>query len=101
MTNIKQVTVAGGGVLGSQIAYQTAFKGKKVTVYDINDDAVAAAEKRVNALRDSYKRDIQATDEQFDAGLKNLTFTSDLKTAVADADLVIDCLLYTSDAADE
>ncbi|PXY86789.1 3-hydroxyacyl-CoA dehydrogenase [Bifidobacterium asteroides] len=92
MTNIKQVTVAGGGVLGSQIAYQTAFKGKKVTVYDINDDAVAAAEKRVNALRDSYKRDIQATDEQFDAGLKNLTFTSDLKTAVADADLVIEAI---------
>ena len=28
MTDIEQVTVAGGGVLGSQIAYQCAFKGK-------------------------------------------------------------------------
>ena len=31
---IKQVTLAGGGVLGSQIAMQTAFFGFKVTVFD-------------------------------------------------------------------
>lgn len=29
---IRNVTVAGGGVLGSQIAFQTAFKGFDVTV---------------------------------------------------------------------
>ncbi len=31
---IKKVLVAGGGTLGSQIAWQTAFKGFDVTVYD-------------------------------------------------------------------
>ena len=35
--NFKNVTVAGSGVLGYQIAFQTAFHGFKVSVYDIND----------------------------------------------------------------
>lgn len=30
--NIKNVTVAGGGVLGSQIAFQSAYCGFNVTV---------------------------------------------------------------------
>ncbi|MBH9979916.1 MULTISPECIES: 3-hydroxyacyl-CoA dehydrogenase [Bifidobacterium] len=92
MTEIEQVTVAGGGVLGSQIAYQCAFKGKNVTVYDIGDDAVAAARERVKALRAAYKRDIKATDEQFDAGLGRMSFTTDLSEAVKSADLVIEAI---------
>ncbi|MBH9971291.1 3-hydroxyacyl-CoA dehydrogenase [Bifidobacterium sp. W8109] len=92
MTEIEQVTVAGGGVLGSQIAYQCAFKGKNVTVYDIGDDAVAAARERVKALRAAYKRDIKATDEQFDAGLGRMSFTTDLSEAVKNADLVIEAI---------
>lgn len=39
--NFKNVTVAGSGVLGYQIAFQTAFHGFKVSVYDINDDVLA------------------------------------------------------------
>ena len=92
MTDIEQVTVAGGGVLGSQIAYQCAFKGKNVTVYDIGDEAVAAAKERVEALRTAYKRDIQATDEQFDAGLGRMSFTADLGEAAKNADLVIEAI---------
>ena len=34
--NYKNITVAGSGVLGYQIAFQTAFHGFQVTVYDIN-----------------------------------------------------------------
>ncbi|WP_390134224.1 3-hydroxyacyl-CoA dehydrogenase [Bifidobacterium apicola] len=92
MTDIEQVTVAGGGVLGSQIAYQCAFKGKNVTVYDIGNEAVAAAKERVEALRTAYKRDIQATDEQFDAGLGRMSFTTDLGEAAKNADLVIEAI---------
>lgn len=92
MTSINKVMVAGGGVLGSQIAFQSAFKGKTVTVYDINDDAIAAAEKRIKALRNSYKHDIKATDEEFDAGLQRLSFTTDMATAVKEAELVIEAV---------
>jgi 3-hydroxyacyl-CoA dehydrogenase len=35
---ITKVTIAGSGVLGSQIAFQTAFHGYAVMVYDISDD---------------------------------------------------------------
>lgn len=38
--HFKNVTVAGSGVLGYQIAFQTAFHGFKVTVYDINDEGL-------------------------------------------------------------
>ncbi|CDO02917.1 3-hydroxybutyryl-CoA dehydrogenase [Oceanobacillus picturae] len=41
--NFSTITIAGSGVLGSQIAYQTAFKGFDVTVYDINDEALEKA----------------------------------------------------------
>ncbi|AKV55718.1 3-hydroxybutyryl-CoA dehydrogenase [Bifidobacterium actinocoloniiforme DSM 22766] len=90
--SLEHVTVTGGGVLGSQIAYQSAFKGKAVIIYDINDEAIAQVKKRVNGLRDSYKNDIKATDGQFDAGLGRLSFTTDLASAVADADLVIEAV---------
>ena len=85
----QNVTIAGTGVLGSQIAYQTALNGFKVTAYDLDVDA---AKQRVLALKDSYKQDLDLTDEDFQAGLNNLTFTTDLKAAVEDADYVIEAL---------
>ncbi|BDR53825.1 3-hydroxybutyryl-CoA dehydrogenase [Bombiscardovia nodaiensis] len=93
MKSLATVTVAGGGVLGSQIAYQSAFKGKSVTIYDISNEALKQAKQRVNALRDSYKRDLQASDEQFDAGLERLSYTTDLASALADVDLVIEAIV--------
>ena len=50
MMKYTNITVAGSGVLGSQIAYQTAFKGFNVSVYDINDEALARAKERFEAL---------------------------------------------------
>lgn len=38
--NFQNITVAGSGVLGYQIAFQTAFHGFNVTVYDINDEVL-------------------------------------------------------------
>ncbi|MBD7895564.1 3-hydroxyacyl-CoA dehydrogenase [Limosilactobacillus sp. Sa3CUN2] len=85
----QNVTVAGTGVLGSQIAYQTALNGFNVTAYDLNPDA---AQKRVNALKESYQKDLVLSEEEFNAGLDRLTFTNDLSEAVKDADYVIEAL---------
>ncbi len=85
----QNITIAGTGVLGSQIAYQTALNGFKVTAYDLDVDA---AKQRVLALKDSYKRDLDLTDEDFQAGLNNLTFTTNQEEAVQDADYVIEAL---------
>ncbi|MFT8908778.1 MAG: 3-hydroxyacyl-CoA dehydrogenase [Lentilactobacillus diolivorans] len=89
---IKKVTVAGSGVLGSQIAFQTAFKGFPVTIYDINQAALEKAKDRVKSLRHAYRRDIAASDAKFDEGISRIAFTFDLAKAVSDADLVIEAI---------
>ncbi len=75
------------GKHGSQIAYQIALNGFNVTVYNHHIDT---AEKRINALKADYQRDLNLTDQEFQAGLDNITtITTDLKEAVKDADYVI------------
>lgn len=88
----KKITVAGSGVLGSQIAFQTAYKGFDVTVYDINDDALEIAKGRIKKLKENYKTDLGATDEEVDAAFNRMIFKSDLTQAVAEADLVIEAI---------
>jgi len=39
MTALNNVTVLGSGVLGGQIAWHNAFRGKRVVVYDISAQA--------------------------------------------------------------
>ncbi|GAA3345178.1 3-hydroxyacyl-CoA dehydrogenase [Lysinibacillus fusiformis] len=90
--NYQNITVAGSGVLGSQIAYQSAFKGFQVTIYDINDEALKNAQDRITKLKPLYQQDLGATQEEVDAAYARLTFKSDLAQAVADADLVIEAI---------
>ncbi len=90
--NFKNVTVAGSGVLGSQIAYQTAFKGFTVSVYDIHEEAVKAAKERVAKLMPRYEKDLSATKEEVEAAFDRITFYSDLQEAVKSADLVIEAV---------
>lgn len=45
--NIKNVVVAGGGVLGSQIAFQAAYSGFNVSIYDVNEKGLEAAKDRL------------------------------------------------------
>lgn len=92
MMKYTNITVAGSGVLGSQIAYQTAFKGFNVSVYDINDEALARAKERFEALKSRYQEDLGATKEDVDAAYNRLSFYSDLAEAVKDADLVIEAV---------
>lgn len=88
----KNITVAGSGVLGSQIAYQTAFKGFDVAVYDINDEAIANSKERITKLKKSYQTDLSATAEEVDAAFDRMSFYKDLAQAVANADLVIEAI---------
>ncbi|MCM3240211.1 3-hydroxyacyl-CoA dehydrogenase [Heyndrickxia oleronia] len=90
--NYQNITVAGSGVLGSQIAYQTAFKGFNVSVYDINDGALERAKERINGLKEHYKKDLNATDEEVNLAYERISFNSNLSKAVADADLVIEAI---------
>lgn len=88
----KNITIAGSGVLGYQIAFQTAFHGFHVTVYDINDAVLEKAKKKFNSLSIDYKNDLNATQKQLDKTRENLSYTSDLAEAVKDADLLIEAV---------
>lgn len=90
--NYQHITVAGSGVLGSQIAFQTAFKGFVVSIYDINDEAIDRAKERMTKLKKRYQEDLGATDDAVNDAFIRISFHSDLAKAVANADLVIEAV---------
>ena len=49
--NIKNVVLIGGGVLGSQIAYQTAYKGFNVTIWLRSDDSIGRSKPKIERIR--------------------------------------------------
>ena len=89
--NFKNVTIAGSGVLGSQIAFQSAYHGFNVNVYDINDEAIAAAKTRMENLKGVYSTFFNDS-ERAEKAFSNLTYFTDLGAAVTDADLVIEAV---------
>lgn len=88
----KNITVAGSGVLGYQIAFQTAFHGFNVIVYDINDEVLEKAKSKFETLSEAFKADLKATPQQLENTRNNLSYTSDLASAVKDADLLIEAV---------
>src|SRR5690606_12919126 len=89
---INKVAVAGTGVLGSQIAFQTAFKGFEVAAYDINDEAVEQAKGRYKVLMERYQADEYGTKEEVEAAYGRITLHTDLAEAVKGADLMIEAV---------
>lgn len=57
--NIKKVTVAGSGVLGSQIAFQTAFKGFETNVWLRSDASIERAKPFYLRWRDTYLQELE------------------------------------------
>lgn len=88
---ITNVTTLGTGVLGSQIAFQTAYAGFTVTAYDIDEAAVAAGSARFDGLVDTYAQAFGDRRAAADARTR-ITVTHDLAAALSDADLVIEAV---------
>lgn len=86
------VTVLGAGVLGAQIAFQTANHGFPVTVCDVDEEAITRARGRLESIVGQYAREVG--DEQGAArrASSGITLTTDLAAAVREADLVIEAV---------
>ena len=56
---IKKVTIAGGGVLGAQIAYATAFHGYDVIIWGRRDDSIERIKPRIDRLHEIYKGELE------------------------------------------
>jgi 3-hydroxyacyl-CoA dehydrogenase len=83
-----KITTAGAGTMGSQVAWQMAFHGKHVIVYDT---ILSGLEKGKAFHRDYAEHFITqrgATRKQIDDTFARLKYTTDLAEAVRDADLI-------------
>ncbi|MGI6034039.1 MAG: 3-hydroxyacyl-CoA dehydrogenase [Coriobacteriales bacterium] len=114
---IKKVAVAGGGVLGSQIAFQSAYSGYDVSIWLRSEGSIGRCQPKIDRLKGIYLDTIEAmktdpkayaygiiakedlSEEALDACKKkvedayaNLKLTTDYDEAFGDADLVIEAV---------
>lgn len=92
MSNIKNLTVMGSGVLGGQIAWHSAFKGKTVTVLDISEESLAACRLAHDQYAEIYLQELGASEQDIADTRGRLSFDTDTAAAVANADLVIEAI---------
>lgn len=91
-SQVARVMVAGTGVLGAQIAFQCAFSGIDVVAYDVNTACLDHAKKRFEELGRIYAADFEATHEEIEASIARISGHTDIGSAVAEADLVIEAI---------
>lgn len=113
---IKNVTVAGGGVLGSQIALQSAYCGFNVKIWLRSEGSIERATPKLDRFAGIYKQTLEATKanpavrarglsdegataEELDALISkvdparaSIVLTTDWDEAFGDADLVIEAV---------
>lgn len=99
---IKNVTVAGGGVLGSQIALQSAYKGFTVTLWLRSEGSIERTRPKLERLRGIYKASLEALKTDPSAFCRGLTDSPDVPPAqldelIARVDAAFDSLVLTTD----
>ena len=95
--NISKVVVVGGGAMGNGIAHVFATKKYKVTLVDVS---AAVLEKAVATVTKNMDRQVAKgsfSEEDKTQYLSCLTTSTDLKTAVSAADLVIEAATENED----
>jgi 3-hydroxybutyryl-CoA dehydrogenase len=91
-TEIKNVTVLGAGLMGTGIAQVVAVGGYKVSVYDIAEPILDKSQKTIAKQLNGAVAKGRMTEEAAKNTLERIIFTVDLKTAVKDADYVIEAV---------
>ena len=115
--SIKKVVVAGGGVLGSQIALQTAYCGFDVTIWLRSEGSIERAQPKLERFKNIYVDTLEAmktdasqycrglakstdlSDDELDElkqqaqdAYDSLILTTSYEEAAADADLIIEAI---------
>ena len=90
---IKNVVVIGGGVLGSQIAYQAAYCGFDVTIWLRSEGSIGRCQPKLDHLKEVYHATITLQClEKANKAYENIKLELDLQKAVSDADLIIESM---------
>ncbi|XP_050080825.1 hydroxyacyl-coenzyme A dehydrogenase, mitochondrial-like [Anopheles maculipalpis] len=97
-SSIKNVTVIGGGVMGSGIAMITAANGYHVTVVDVNDDAIGRTRQQLEKdlrrmAQHVSKGNEQAENKFYTEATARTKYSTNLKDVVPTTDLVIEAIV--------
>ena len=100
--DIQNVTVAGGGVLGSQIALQSAYKGFAVTLWLRSEGSIERTRPKLERLRGIYKQTLEALKTDPSAFCRGLADSPDvpadqIDALIAKVDEAFDSLVLTTD----
>lgn len=94
---MKNIAVIGSGLMGRGIAYVSALNGYRVHVNDISSESLVVARTYIQQeLVKSAERGF-IKQEDIEKTLLNLTFSTDLRACVQEADLVIEAVLELMD----
>ncbi|OPY88707.1 MAG: L-carnitine dehydrogenase [Smithella sp. PtaU1.Bin162] len=87
--DIKKIcALGGGGVIGSSWCTNFLWKGYAVTVYDVNDEALALAKKRITANLEYLAEKKIITQEASRQALAQASYTTDQRKALQDVQYV-------------
>jgi len=90
--NIKKVAVIGSGIMGHGISQVVATAGVQVLLNDVAEDVLEKARRQIESSLDRGIKKGKISEEDKQDILRRITFTSDVRTAVEDADLVIEAV---------
>ena len=71
---IKNVTVMGGGVLGTQIAFQAAYSGFNVTIWLRSEGSIERTKPKLEMVKNSYIDSIKLMDTNEGKSYENWCF---------------------------
>jgi 3-hydroxybutyryl-CoA dehydrogenase len=91
--DIDKVVVVGGGVMGSGIAQVIATAGLEVTVVDVADAALERSRARLEKSLGRFVKRETLTQQDADAALRRVHYSTDLAGAAAEADHAVETVV--------
>lgn len=89
---ISSIVVVGSGVMGRGIAYVSAVGGYSVTLIDLDESALQNAKKEIISLFEKSLNRGHISNELVLQAKRNLSYSTDLKRAGSQADLIIEAV---------
>jgi 3-hydroxybutyryl-CoA dehydrogenase len=86
--DIKRILIVGAGNMGQQIGTLCAVHGFEVVMYDVNQDMLDNAFKRIDRLLKYFVTSKKITQREADKSLTRIQGTIDMEEAAADVDLI-------------
>lgn len=90
--NVNTILIVGSGIMGSGIAYASAVAGFKTIVYDVQQISLDKAKSYINSMLEKGVEHNKISLKQKELAIENFSYTTDLKSAGANADFVIEAV---------